>query len=148
METLMLQIISIIIVIILFSLNIFSKRLHYIVSGLLLISIGVIDILFNQHYIDLDIHDYPIVAFALYFILFFAGKDLLVEAFKEENKTLKYTTLILSILIIVITTIPTLNSKGVIDFNLPIYPRIIDQIIYIISGIFLLIGTFVLLKDD
>jgi hypothetical protein len=147
MDDILLNIISAIIVIGLFVIHIFSKKVHYFISGISLILIGLLDILFIYYIIDFDINTLPAIAFALYFILFFAGKDLFVESIKEDNNSLKYFTLIIAILIILLTTIPTLSKFGVINFNLPDYPNIVDSIINIVAGITLIIGTFILLHD-
>jgi hypothetical protein len=144
------QIISVVVVIGMFALMVISKKLHYIVGGLVLIGVGIITLLFEMGRIDIDLGEFPIVNFAVYFMIVFAGKDLLKEGFKEKDSPLKWPSIILAIVLIVITTLPTLKKMKVIDWALPEYPPLIDAIIYMVSGVFLLIGLFTILAtaDD
>ncbi|MBU0461074.1 MAG: hypothetical protein KJ574_00650 [Nanoarchaeota archaeon] len=144
---LIVSVISIGVVIGLFALHIFSKKIHYFVGGLILAGMGVLELLFGFGVVSLDINEYPVVHFAVYFMVVFAGKDLLKEGFHEGQPYLRYPSIILALILIIITTIPTLNTFGVISYVLPEYPHILDMVLYILSGIFLLIGTFFIIKE-
>ena len=120
-------------------------KFHYAFGGLILIAIGVLTILFELGITSLDANEFPIVRFAIYLLIAFAAKDLLVEGFKEKESSLKYPSIILAIILIIITTIPILNEYDFTSFVIPEYSPIIDGVLYTISGLFLFIGTFTLL---
>lgn len=145
---LIVQIISVVIVLGMLALMIVSKKVHYFVGGLILIGTGVMSILFITGVTEMDFDKIPIVSFAVYFMIVFASKDLLKEGFKEKESSLKWPSIILALLLLTLTTIPTLNKAHVIDWALPEYPKIIDAILYIISGVVLPIGTFTLLSTE
>lgn len=143
------QIISIFIVILLFLSLLLSKKIHYFIAGLLLIFLGSAPYLYEYSIIPFNIMDFPVFNFTAYFFIVFASKDLFKEGFKEKESALKWPSLILAIVLIVLTTIPTLNKLQVIDFVLE-YPPVVDHVIYIVSGLFLLIGIFTIIatKED
>ncbi|MGM5484519.1 MAG: hypothetical protein ACQEP1_01455 [Nanobdellota archaeon] len=141
------QMISVGVVLFLFALHIFSKKVHYFVGGLILMGLGVLKYLVARNYFHFQLWKFPVIEFALWFLAVFAGKDLLKEGFSEDSKVLKWPSIIIALTIIVLTTVPTLNSMGIIEFALPSYPPIIDHVIYVLTGIFLLIGTFTLVDE-
>ena len=145
---LVMSIISIVVVIGLFALMILSKRLHYAAGALLLLAVGILNLLFEFQVIDFDINQFPVVHFAVYFMIILAGKDLLKAGVKEEQPWLKWPSISLGIILIIMTTIPTLYKFKVISFTFPEYSPIIDSVIYSISGAFLLIAVFTLLGED
>lgn len=122
-----------------------NKKLHYFTSGLTLITIGVLPILHNAGIMEFDLGQFPILNFVVYFLVVLAGKDLLKEGFKEKSSSMKIPSIVLGAFLIIMNTIPTLNTFEVIEWTLPAYPPIIDHIIYIVSGIFLIIGIFTIL---
>ncbi len=129
-------------------LMVLPKKVHYAMSGVILIVLGVLPFLVVGGIEVIDVSEYPITRFVLYFIIVIAGKDLFKEGFEEDSKNiLKYPSMILGIGLIVFSSIPTLYKFQVIPWTLPIYDPLIDSILYIVSGIFLLIGIFTLLKD-
>jgi hypothetical protein len=94
--------------------------------------------------IAFNVDEYPILHYAAYFFIAFAAKDLFKEAFKEKESILKIPSMIFAIFLLFFTAIPTLHKLGVIDFTLPQLP-LINNIIYIVSGVFLIIGIFTLM---
>jgi hypothetical protein len=144
-SSLVVQIISAIIAVGLTVLMVISKRVHYFVGSIILVGVGVVTILDEYGITNINLDEFPVVNYAVYFMILFAGKDLLKEGFKEKQSALKYPSIILALLLIIMTTLPTLNKMNVIDWALPKYPPIVDAVIYIVSGIFLLIGVFTLL---
>jgi len=124
-----------------------KKKIHYFFSGSTLIALGILPILYDMEVIGLDITLYPIFNFAAYFFVVLAAKDLFKESFKEKESTLKWPSLILAISLLVLTTIPTLNKMHVIEFVLN-YPKIIDHILYLVCGLFLIISIFTLLSTE
>lgn len=136
------------IILLLFLTMVIKKKLRYAISGLFLISLGVLPILYNNEIISFDIGEFSIIRFIAYFFVIFAAKDLFKEGFTEKNIKLKIPTMIFAILLIIFTTIPTLNSMNILAINIPDYPVMIDYMIYIISGLFLIVGIFALIEDE
>lgn len=141
------SIVTILVVIALFVPMLFSRRLHYALGGIILLAIGTLTILFESGKTGFDVGEYPILHYAVYFFIVLAGKDLLKEGFKEKESVLKYPSIVLGIVLVVLTTIPTLNKLHVIDWAIPKYSPIIDGILYIVSGVFLLVGIFTLFAE-
>jgi hypothetical protein len=135
--------VSLIIVAALFLTMVIPKMVRYIVNGLALLSIGVLTLLFNYGYIQFNIGNYPIFNYAVFFLTVFAGKRLLKDGFVSQEKHIKFPSIIFGISIIVITTVPTLHKLGVIDFVLT-YPSVINHFLYVIAGIVLIIGAFII----
>ena len=142
--SMLIQIISVAIVIVLFLLMILWKRGHYILGGLTLAAIGSLTFLFEFNVISFNVGDYPILHYAVYFFVAFAGKDLVKEGFKEKESALKWPSMIFGVVLILITTIPTLKKMNVISWALPQSP-LVDAGIYLASGLFMLVGAFTLL---
>ena len=141
------QVISIAIVIILFLSLAFSRKLHYFMGGLTLIVLGAMPILYDYKIIGIDINDYPVLNFAVYFTVVFAAKDLFKESMREKGGVIRWLSLIMAILLIVVSTLPTLYMMDVVSFNLPDFSSIIYNIMYIIAGVFLLVGIFTLVEE-
>jgi hypothetical protein len=146
---LLVQIGAILVVIFIFVLMIVWKRMHYVISGVTLSAVGILTFLLHFGKIKFDVGDYPILIFALYFYIAFAGKDLIKEGFKEKESKLKYPSIILGIILVLINIVPTLHKLHVIDWVLP-QNLILDATIYTVSGLFLIIGAFTILatKED
>ena len=107
---------------------------------------GALPFLHGYEMIDFDITKYPVFNYVAYFFIVLAGKDLLKEGFKEGESPLKLPSIILAIALITLTTISTLNRMGVIKFALD-YPPAIDWVLYIVCGLFLIIGIFILFSE-
>ena len=77
----------------------------------------------------------------------FAGKDLFKEAFKEKDSKLKWPSFGLGILLLASVTIPQLHKAEIIDFWFA-YPPFVDYALYILAGVFLIVGAFTLLASN
>jgi uncharacterized integral membrane protein len=135
------------VVLILLGTQLLSKKLHYFVSGINLIVLGLLPILNHFEIIHIDLEQMPILKFVAAFFLGFATKDLFVEAIKEKESKWKYPTLIITFILVILITIPGLYSMDVIEFNLDL-PLIVNSLIYFIAGILMFIGVFTLLQTD
>ena len=138
------DVVSGVIVAILFSTLLFSKKLHYFASGLFLVLLGVLPILYDYGKISLDVYSFPIYHYAAIFLILFAGKDLLREGWREKQSMLRWPSLLLAVIMIASVTIPKLHNMGAISFALD-YPPIVDHVLYIAAGLFLIVGIFTLL---
>jgi hypothetical protein len=98
-----------------------AKKKHYVISGLFLISLGLLPLLQDLEVISFDITAYPVYGYAAVFLIIFAGKDLFKEAFKEKDSKLKWPSFAIGTLLISSVTIPQLHRAEIIDFLLA-YP--------------------------
>ncbi|MBW2992000.1 hypothetical protein KY345_02160 [Candidatus Woesearchaeota archaeon] len=145
MVTLLGNIISMSVVALLFLSLLLPKKIHYFASGLTLISLGALPLLYDLKFIGINIAEYPVINYAAYFLVVLAAKDLLIEGFKEKESPLRIPSIILALTLLLLTSLPTLNKLRAIDFVLE-YPPLIDQILYMLCGLFLIIGIFTILK--
>ena len=123
-----------------------NKQFNYLFSGILIIFLGIFPFVRDSGMIGFDITLYPVFNFAAYFIVVFAARDFVSEGFKESSfNNLKWPIFFVGFCLLIFTTIPTLYSMNVLSFNLPVYPQIFNNIIYIICGIFLIITDFIVL---
>ena len=136
------------IIVLLFLTMVLHKKIHYAISGTFLLALGILPLLYNARIINFNIESFGIMRFIAYFFVIFAAKDLFKEGFQEENIKLKIPTLLFAIFLLIFTTIPTLNNMNILIIDIPKYPDIINHVIYIISGLFLLIGIFTLVESD
>ena len=136
------------IIALLFLTMVINKKVHYAISGTFLLALGILPILYNNGIINFNITEFSIMRFIAYFFVIFAAKDLFKEGFQEENLKLKIPTMLFAIFLLIFTTIPTLNNMNILIIDMPTYPDILNYIIYIISGLFLLIGIFALVGDE
>ena len=144
-QTVLAQVISIVVVCILFGTLLLAKKKHYIIAGLFLISLGVLPLLFDFGISSFDITAYPVYGYAAVFLIIFAGKDLFTQAFKEKESKLKWPSFGLAIFLLASVVIPELHGAGVVDFVLE-YPPLVDYALYITGGVFLIVGSFTLLR--
>ncbi|MCK5107562.1 MAG: hypothetical protein KAQ83_02450 [Nanoarchaeota archaeon] len=148
MNDIILILVYVVIVILLFLTMVIKKKVHYAVSGLTLILIGLLPILYNNGIIGFNFEEFGIIKYIAYFFVLFAARDLFKEGFQEENIKLKIPTMLFAIALLIFTTIPTLNSMDILIIALPKYPEIVNNIIYMISGVFLIFGMFALVKEE
>ena len=135
------SIISFAVVILLLFTLVLTKKLHYAVSGLTLISIGSLPMLYAAGLTGIDIGSFPILRFAAYFFLAIAARDLFREAFREKGSVLKWPTFFFAFLVLMVLAIPTMKGFGV-EVPLPELPELMYNIIYVISGVLLIAGIF------
>lgn len=138
------QLLSIVVVVIVLSFFWKSKNLHFLFGGLMLIVLGFMLIQFEIFSVDFDWKRLPVVYFGLYLLIAFAGKDLLVEGFKQTKSALKYQSLGLGSLLVLMGVVPVLSRYEILSFVIPNYNIIVDGIIYVLGGLFLLFGKFIL----
>ena len=138
---------SIVVVLALIGSLLLPKKIHYAFNGIVLMLLGILPFMYRAGMIRFDITAIPVVNYVVAFIIVIAGRELIMEGIKEEKKAVKYPSIIVGLVIIILTTIPVLFSMGAIGFNIPPYPPIINNVIYVVAGIFMIIGIFTLAKD-
>ena len=123
----------------------FPRVLKYSANGLLLIIIGGMSLMYEFGLINYDIIAIPIMKYLLLLMVALSAKELCSSGFKEHGK-LRFISIFLAVLLIIITTIPALYSINAITFNLPEIPMIVLNCLYIMAGIVLVIGAFMFKK--
>lgn len=124
------------------SLEVLPSKIKRMSYAILLIVFGALPFLYFIGAIGLNIYSYPITKYAVLFSVIIIGRCLFAEGVKEQNVLLKIPTMLMGLLIIFITAIPTLHTLGAISFTLPDYLPVIDFFIYIAAGILGMIGSF------
>lgn len=142
-----LTIISYLVVLGLFASILLPEKTHYTVTGFILIALGVLPLLFSKGLLPFDPNQFPVVNFAVYFVTVLAGKDLFRAGFEEDQNKLRWPTMLLGIFLILFTSVPTLHKMEVIGWDFPVWPQMIDNVIYMVAGVFLIISAFTLLHE-
>jgi len=140
------NIISITIVIILIITLILPKKIRYITHSIFLLMFGLVPIFYKLGLLGVTFSDAPQLAYAVLFIIVIAGRTLIVEGIRIEGG-IKFFFMTVGILIIIMTTIPVLHQVDALSFGLPKIPPIINEVLYVISGITLIVLTFMIEKD-
>lgn len=125
----------------------FSKRLHFLIGGMTMTALGALPLMHDMKVIALDVTQYPAINFALYITVLIAAKDLFLQTVQEDSSILKVASFSLAITLLIISGIPTLYAMKVITFSLPNIPLYVYHGLYMISGMVLLFGTFILIKE-
>lgn len=139
-------VVSLFIVVLLFLSLLLPRRVKYFLYGVVLFCLGALVFLYDFKKIFFDVSSYPIFYFVTFSLVVMAGKDLFVEGFRQKDNAFKKPIIFLSIIIIVLTTVPNLNKLGVTEFVIN-YPPIIDPLLYLLSGVFLILGATFLFRE-
>ena len=110
------------------------EKVHFFLDGLVLLSVGIVQILNHLGYIDFILRETPLFAFAITFVLTITAEELISESIRERGLVMQSLTFITGIGLMVLVLTPELYYLGVINFNFPSYPEFINSIIYTISG--------------
>lgn len=147
-ESIVLNIIAVIAIILFIGSLVLPKVWKYIVYGIFLVSMGSLPILYSQGHISFNPLELAIFQYLLLIIVILSGRELIVEGIKEEGSIIRWISIILGLALIIITTIPTLYNLGAITFKMPEIPEITLNILYILSGIILMGGLIVTRNSD
>lgn len=144
-EAFIINVVTIITLLILVGTFLLPKIIRYAVHGLILLALGLIPLLYQFAIIDFTFGDAGIIKYVVAVVLVFTARSLILEGVKEES-FVRWVSIIMGILIILLTAIPALHKLGALTFTIPEYPAIVDSVIYIIAAVFLFAGMF-LAKD-
>ncbi|MBR9675525.1 hypothetical protein GOV05_00795 [Candidatus Woesearchaeota archaeon] len=120
-----------------------KKHWVSLVIGLLLTALGVIPLLSASGLIGFDLPGFIgglIGSLVSLFVIAGAGVYLLINSFFEDHHIF-WITLITSLIVIALGSIPILYEYGKIGFTIP-YGLIIYQILFIVEGVLLIIAAF------
>jgi hypothetical protein len=113
------------------------------VLGLIFLALGGIPLLNELKVISFNL---PTVPMIIFWILALVGAILLiVDGFKEEQMGFGARKIIgiISFVIALILIVYGLGSFNILPFTLPAFSMIIINIIFVLAGLFLIIGSFI-----
>lgn len=135
------DIITIVICVILLVTLVLPKKIRYGVFAAFLFILGGIPLLYLMGLIGITFAEAPIIKYVTTFVVVLAGRSLFMEGVKMESE-FKWAAISLGVIIIILTTIPSLHAAKALSFGLPEFPELINHILYIISGGCLIAGIF------
>ena len=117
-----------------------TKSMISLVLGLIIGLLGLVPLLNSMGTISFGIPTLP--QRLLQVLLIVGGTYLLIDAWDEDPDYMKWANVVVGILVIIVGAIPILNIINVIGFTLPALLDVVYQIIEVIIGILLIIGSF------
>jgi hypothetical protein len=123
-----------------------SKRPKHIILGIILILYGGLKASSYHEILKFDIPDLPVITYMISIVVTVGSAHLILDSIKEKS-VLRWASLTIGILVIVLSVTPTLYELNAITFVLPSYPEFINFYLYVITGILLLIAAFIV-KDN
>ena len=123
-----------------------AKKPKHLILGALLIGYGGIKLLSYHEVIQFNIPSIPIIIYTLSIVVTVGGASLILDSFKEKS-FLKWISLALGFIAVVLSVIPTLHQINAITFEIPSYPEFINFYLYFSAGILLIIAAFIA-EDD
>ena len=136
------DIIALVIVVVLVALEMLPEFPQRIIWGVIMFLLGLLPLLFTYNILGLDIYSFNIMRFVAFYVVIVVGGLLFTEGIKEDNLALKFTSMAVGLVIIVVTSIPWLRDFNAISFDMPSYSVIIDFIFYLASGVLTIVGAF------
>ena len=121
---------------------ILPKKLHFALNGLILFSVGVVHLLYELRLAHYTFYQYPLMSFIVAFVLASTSEELIAESIREKGLSMKGITFFTGIILISLVLIPELYKFGIINFNFPEYPTIVNAIIYMFGGMIAVIAPF------
>jgi len=143
---LIVNIVSIIVIAVLISTALLPKKLNYAVNGCILLLLGLIPILFELEVIPFTFGEAGIIKYTVTVVVMFSAKTLIVEAVKEEH-ALRWITLSMGVLLVILSIVPSLHALGALTFTIPNYPPMVNNIMYVVASLFLFVGIFLARSD-
>ena len=83
-----------------------------------------------------------VIATVLLYVVALGGLFMLFDAYGEDYDWLQWVLGLMGVVVIVVSIIPILNQFGVIGFSLPFLSLTVNNIIFAIEGVLLLMGAF------
>ena len=140
-EAFIINLVTIITLIILVTTFFFPKAIRYAIHGLILLVLGLIPLLYQFGVINFTFGEAGIIKYVIAVVIVFTARSLIMEGIKEE-RVIKWVSIVMGVLIVLLTAIPALHKLGALTFTIPEYPMIVDSFIYIVAAILLFAGIF------
>ena len=119
-----------------------AKKPKHMILGAILIVYGGSKLLSYHEVIQFNIPGIPIIIYALSIVVTVGGASLILDSFKEKH-FLRWISLALGFIAVVLSIIPTLYQINAITFEIPSYPEFINFYLYFSAGILLIIAAFI-----
>jgi hypothetical protein len=140
-EAFVTNIVTIIILLVLVVTFILPRKVRYGVHSAILLILGLLPLLYALKIIGFTFGEAGIIKYVIAVVIVFTGRSLVVEGVKEEGP-MRWISIVMGVLIIILTAVPALHKLGALTFTIPSYPLIVDHIIYIIAAGLLFAGIF------
>lgn len=119
-----------------------SKKPKHLILGAILMVYGSINLLGYYKIVKFSIPDLPIIMYILSIVVAVGGVSLILDSFKKKS-FLKWISLTLGFIAVVLSVIPTLHQIDAITFEIPSYPEFINFYLYFSAGLLLIIAAFI-----
>jgi len=119
-----------------------AKKPKHLILGAVLIVYGVIKLLSYHEIINFNIPKIPIITYLLSIVVTVGGASLILDSFREKS-FLRWISLALGFVAVVLSVIPTLYQINAITFEIPSYPEFINFYLYFSAGLLLIIAAFI-----
>lgn len=140
-ESFLVNIVTVVALTILVGTLLLPKRGRYAVHSLMLLALGTLPILYRLEIINFTFGEAGIIKYVVAVVVVFTARSLVMEGVKEES-FVKWLSILMGVVIIVLTAVPALHSLGALTFTIPQYPPLVDNIIYIAAAVLLFAGIF------
>lgn len=119
-----------------------AKKPKHLILGAILIVYGGIKLLSYYEIMQFNIPRIPVITYVISIVVTVGGASLILDSFREKS-FLKWISLTLGFIAVVLSVIPTLYQINAITFDIPSYPEFINFYLYLSAGILLIIAAFI-----
>jgi peptidoglycan biosynthesis protein MviN/MurJ (putative lipid II flippase) len=115
-----------------------TRGIISLVLGVIVGLLGLLPLCHQIKILSFDISS-SIPAFILYILVVAGGIFLLIDSVHEI--TLRWISVVLGIIVVMLGMVGLLSYMGIIAFKLGFIPELLWNIIYIVTGVFLIFGS-------
>lgn len=118
-----------------------GRKIFTAILGLVFLALGIIPLLNEFGIISFNLPTIPKIIFWVLALL--GAVVLIIDGFKEEREFGAAKTVgIISIVLALVLVVFGLGSFGVLPFAIPEFGMIVINILFVVAGIFLILGAF------
>ena len=136
------NLVTVVVLLVLVGTFVLPTKFRYGVHGLILFVLGLVPILFALDVIGFTFGEAGIIKYVIAVVVVFTARSLVVQGVKEEGP-MRWITIIMGVVIIILTAVPALHQLGALTFTIPQYPSVVDNIIYVLASALLFVGIFI-----
>lgn len=118
-----------------------GKKITSFVVGVLILALGIIPLLNKFNVLAFQIPMMELMIKIAFWVFAAGGVFILIDAHLEDH-AMKIPSTIIGILLIAVGLIEILFSFGTIGFHIPFLSDMIFYVLFVIEGLFLVIGGF------
>lgn len=140
-ESLIINMVTVVVVGVLVATGLMPKKIKYAVNALIIFALGILPLLYRLDVIGFTFGEAGIIKYVVAVVVVYTAQNLISEGIKEEH-AIKWITITVGVLVIIMALVPTLHQMGALTFTLPEYPEIINYVMYTVAGLLLFVGVF------